>query len=390
MPKTFSFLPLFSIFNKLIRKKTFPIVWLICLTTTALCFGKQDHQPANRSLWDVLDYYGFSKPQQKQSLEFIMKKAGIIKPTETFMTVFPKRDNTSLLFQDVLHFVELTQKYFTIRTGNQERWEVQPTAWMTENIDESASALKNLKLTDSISPTNSNPDLIAIFGAAMGAMKSRFNYIDKLYKSNTIKVNFLALLTGERKASIGIDGSEQELTEIAKKHNTTIDKLIETTLMLEAYHGSTISSKLPTENHLILIDIPMKNHLRPTTETTVQGLCNWLKKHEDIHSIVFISSQPHVKYQEAIVKEVFKQQGLQVKFEVVGYKTGAINAKTIQRLIGALGTQIWAQTPELISQAKIYTNDESLKAKFVKLYETQPLIYSNVKSLLSLHNDEPK
>jgi len=105
-----------------------------------------------------------------------------------------------------------------------------------------------------------------------------------------------------------------------------------------------------------------------------------------VHSIIFISNQPHVKYQEAIIKEVFKQQGLSTKFEVVGYKIGEKNVIKIQELVGALGSQIWAQTPELISQAKIHTNNQHLKDQFMELYKKQPLIYNNIKLLLSDNN----
>src|ERR1700722_18858242 len=105
------------------------------------------------SLWEILDYYGFNSPVQKKSLEFLMKKADIIKPTETFTTLFPKRDNVNLLFKDVLNFVELTQQHFTVRSGAQERWEVQPAKWMEKDQPEILNALTNLKLTEAIIPS---------------------------------------------------------------------------------------------------------------------------------------------------------------------------------------------------------------------------------------------
>ena len=372
------------------NKKTFVfgIVGITCLTAAAVYHSRKHDFQFDHSLWNVLDYYGFNEPQQKQSLELIMKKAGIIKPNETFMSLFPKRDNSDQLFQDVLHFVELTQKHFTIRSGAQERWEVQPTAWMIDNKDEILLALENLNITNSVTPTFLNPDLTGVLGARMTAMVSRFRYLDELCNSQ-LKIKFLALVTGERKVTIGgkgIDGNEEELAKIANKYNMTIDQLTETQLMLEAYHGSVIGSKLPKEN-LIVIDTPARDLPRPTTETTIQELCNWLREHKnDVHSIIFISNQPHVKYQEAIIKEVFKQQGLSTKFEVVGYKIGEKNVIKIQELVGALGSQIWAQTPELISQAKIHTNNQHLKDQFMELYKKQPLIYNNIKLLLSDNN----
>jgi len=76
------------------------------------------------SLSEILDFYGFKTSTQKEALEFLMQKAGILTSTESFNTLFPKRADPNLLFLDLLKFVQLTQQHFTIRTGNQERWEV--------------------------------------------------------------------------------------------------------------------------------------------------------------------------------------------------------------------------------------------------------------------------
>ena len=120
----------FDKFNKINKKTLVFGLTFLAITVTTLYFWQHNSKPG-QSVWD-LDYYGFNEPQQKQSLEFMMKKAGIIKTTETFMTIFPKRKNPSKLFKDVLYFIELIQKHFTIRAGMQE----QSTTWMTENIQD--------------------------------------------------------------------------------------------------------------------------------------------------------------------------------------------------------------------------------------------------------------
>ncbi len=365
----------------LLNKKTILIgigIFIIAAANIvhADCLKKQTHP---NSLWDVLDYYGLNQPEQKEALQFIMQKAGIIKPTSSFMSTFPKRNNTSLLFKDILSFVELTQKHFTIRSGTQERWEIAPPQWTQENQEEILKALIKLNITNEVTPTFLDPSVICVLGSTMNSMISRLQYIGSVLNKNTLKAKYLVLLVGKRKVTIGVDGAEEALRKIAKKyHISDLSKLTETHLMREAYSNSNIFNKLPTD----IIDTPAGNLPRPTTETTVHELCGWLRAHPNVDSIIFISNQPYIKYQEAIINEVFKRENIIIKFEVVGPEVGLNKAKT-QNLLEALGSQIWAQTPSVIARTKISTDDQSLKDAFIKLYAKQPLIYKNVESLLS-------
>ena len=90
------------------------------------------------SLYNYLDYYGFSSNQQKAALEKLMRQASIISPHESFQDKFPSRGNHKELINDILEFVKLTQAHFTIRTGSQERWQVKPTPWMEKNKEKNA------------------------------------------------------------------------------------------------------------------------------------------------------------------------------------------------------------------------------------------------------------
>ncbi len=395
-------MPMLFQFDKILNKKTL-VFGVSCLAATALYFWQHNSQPSY-SLLDVLDYYGFSESQQKQSLEDLMKRSGIIKPTETFMTIFPKRKEFPKLLEDVVRFVELTQQHFTVRTGTQERWEVQPTAWMTKDVEEIRADLEKLNITREVKPTDFNPDVIAVFGATLPGMRARFNYLDKLYTQNDLKFNFLVLLTGERKVTIGIDGTEQELIEIAEKYNTTLEQLTETTLMREAYSVTDISKMVPTEKLIVInnrarVDSKTGQTIRPTTETTVQELCDVVEEKLKggsvaINSFLFISSQPYVNYQELTVNKVIEQKLPEKNFQiqVVGDEVKEISTKTNQRSIGALGTQIWAQTSvvlpdlEVLYKDKIRKDDKlpkEIQDRLIKLYEGQSLTYSNIKSLLS-------
>lgn len=151
-------------------------------------------------------------------------------------------------------------------------------------------------------------------------------------------------------------------------------------MMRESYQNSTLYNQLATD----IIDTPKGNLPRPTTETTLLEFCKWLQQHQDVKTVTFVSSQPHVQYQTGVIKEVLRQQGLSLPFEVIGSEISP-NFK-IQELVGALGSQIWSMTPNVLHQIKCKpTDDVSLQA-FLKLYNKNPLIYKNVEALLGVDN----
>lgn len=87
---------------------------------------------------------------------------------------------------------------------------------------------------------------------------------------------------------------------------------------------------------------------RPTTETTVEALCDWLQYYSDVKSILFVSNQPYVLYQNAIIREVFENVKMPISFEVCGPQAN-INIST-KTLVGEVGRYIWATTPHVLEQ----------------------------------------
>ena len=341
------------------------------------CQRGPDNSHASSSLWEILDYYGFTQPDQKRALAFLMKESGALKSNETFQEVFPQREDPSLLFKDILHFVSVTQKYFTIRTGTQERWEIQSPPWIKEHRPEILRALRKLGITEAISPSLHRSDVICILGSTFPNMSARLAYTARLFHAGKLKAKHLVLLAGERKATISIDGKFEQLLAIAKKYNISdLSHLTETHLIQEAYYRSRLFNQLP----VTVIDTPAGNLPRPTTETTAQAFCQWLKKHPSWQTVTFISLQPNVKYQEAILRGVFKREKVSATFEVIGDKVD-LNQTNLHALIGALGSQIWAKTPEVIAKVHIKTRDQKLIKAFKELYLKQPLIYKNVEAL---------
>ncbi len=329
------------------------------------------------ALYDILDLYGITTKLQKEALENLMRQAAIISPNQSWQDKFPIRQFYPELVKDILEFVLLIQTHFTIRTGYQERWEIKPAAWMLKNQEANFSYLRTLGFIDSVKPTTTSTDAICILGTTLERITNRLNYAN-LAVTDGIQADKLILLAGERVATLGVDGTKEQLTNIANNyHISDLIKLTETHLIQEAYNNSLLSNnKIPS----YVIDTPAGDLPRPTTQTTILELIEWPKQHEDINDILFVSNQPYVKYQEAIIKEVLQSRNISINVEVIGSGIEFSNAD-LQPCIEALGSYIWAQTPIILFKLDKKIDDPQLLPAFVELYKKQPLFYQNLSSI---------
>lgn len=337
------------------------------------------------SLWQLLDAYGFSRSEQKQAIVYLLEQSGV---QEADVWLHTSHKTPDELLANIIKFLEITQKNFTIRTGVQERWDIDPAQWMMvkENQQDILVALTALGLTNAVAPTFKQRDVICILGARNSAMQTRLAYAGGLYANRELPAAELVLLAGERyvtfdKEHISIDGTEVELSTLAKKiGKSDVKEITETDLIYEAYIHSELFGKMP----VTVIDTPRGNLPRPTTETTIIELIRWLRKHPEVRSITFVSNQPHVEYQKAVIEMVFKRENMDTKIEVIGpeFKLAADKdrATYIKDLVAALGSQIYAVTPGIVEKLDLDVDDPSLKARFIELYKKQPLIYNSVKA----------
>jgi len=377
-------------YNNLLRKK--PLMFGLVATTlaaggTLYAYENYAHRHP-RNLNAALDYYGFKAPEQKQALRLLMQKAGV-KDADAMLD--RKAESQTALSKSILDLVSETQDKFTIRTGKQERWDVQTSDWMKDSAQQKQilSALEILNMMDAVPPAFKKREVICVLGASRSVMVSRLDYAGELFTEGKLPAHWLIMLAGERyvtpdKNGVRVDGSEEELSEMATKVGKNVATLTETDLMKAAYEASKLHGKFP--GHDVLIDTPRRNLPRPTTETTVTELCDWLKQHPEVHDITFVSNQPHVDYQQAIIAQVFEKQGVKVRFEVIGpeYRAGLVNndADKINYVMQALGSRIWAATPGVMDAIGLDMSDPKLRAEFKKLYEKQPLIYNNFEAKL--------
>ncbi len=123
----------------------------------------------NYSLYKTLADYVFSSEEQKAALADLMRQAPILQPSQSIKDKFPNQDHYDN--SDILNFVQLTQEYFTISSAHQERWEVKPHVWMSENQLVNLKLLEILGITAEIDPVSQTVDATCILGATMNHMQ---------------------------------------------------------------------------------------------------------------------------------------------------------------------------------------------------------------------------
>jgi hypothetical protein len=322
------------------------------------------HSCNQYSFNDALDYYGFTS-EQKQALQSLFQQASI--------TSFPKRLNKEEVVSDIISMLQETQKKFVARSGTQERWETKRLEWVNKNKSQILSDLKILGFVNNIVPKQKSTDAFCILGATAQRMADRIEYANFLVKSG-LSTKAIILLAGERYVTKGVDGSENNLSQMAKELGLEdYTKLTETHLIQDEFKKSPLHNKAMTVH---VIDTPRGDLPRPTTQTTILKLIEWLKNHQEIQNIIFVSNQPHVEYQKAIIDLIFKEQYVNINYEVVG--SAVNNHNDLQPIIEGLGSYLWAATPAVLSKMNIQIKDEKIKESLKDLYSKNPLIYKSL------------
>ncbi len=335
-----------------------------------VCYGSAVREDSKATLEEVLDSFEFATEEQKDAFKFICESAEVS---------LPERLGT----QELLQLVASTQERFVNRADKQERWETKDLSWMANNIESLNKKFADLGLVDAVfhgfrqhaSPYCTQYDAVCILGARKSEMEKRMKFVERLVKEKGHFFNWVVLLTGARPATVGVDGTMEEIAEIAQFFSIESSEVTEAHIFKYLYEKSLLNKD---KLKFLVIDTPGKDGRRPTTQTTVEDFCLWLNAHPGkIDQALFISSQPYVAYQMAIVEEILQQNNSNLSFRIAGdfYVPGNNSVKT---LAGALGSYIWAEMPICLRHfgLKIKTDEELALAK--RLYGHMPWIYKSL------------
>jgi hypothetical protein len=330
------------------------------------------------SVKQALSLYGFQSEAQIKALESLLKTTSILQPQQTLEQTFPVRKSFEELVQDLLELVSSTQDHFSGRFSKsssqaKERWEVQGVCYTPEQKNEITRAIEMLGLVQKVVPVKQRINSMCILGATASTIKKRISYCEELLKQGCSAKNII-LLAGQRPVSEADtkDISKEELQEISRTFKKDCAFLTETDLMRHFYKKSDLSKKAFL---LHVIDTPKGTLSRPTTETTLKALDEFLKKQNPkIQRICFVSSQPYVNYQSALITSFFRQNNYHISYEVVGPQS---ENKDPVKFLEALASYLWAKTPEVLRTLKGNKPNIPLPDLFSDLYQKRSsLLYA--------------
>ncbi len=334
----------------------------------------QEKQKVN--LEEVLDSFGFVGKERQDAFKFICEKAGVH---------LPERFGTHELFQ----LVASTQERFVNRADKQERWETTDLDWMGQDVKLLNESFAELGFVGAVYPNKMHYDAVCILGARRSEMEKRIKFVERLVARGH-DFDRVVLLTGERYATVGVDGTAEEIEEIAQHFGISSSEVTEAYIFKYLYEQSCLNKGDFT---LVVIDTPARDGRRPTTQTTVEDFCKWDKEHPGaIEDALFISSQPYVAYQTAIIEEILRQNNSDLLFKVSGDSYMPSN-DSVKTLAGALGSYIWIKVLVCLSRWGFTINsyedlERAKRLYFHMMWLYKCLIFSpDLISLAGLNNE---
>lgn len=195
--------------------------------------------------------------------------------------------------------IEQTQKHW-LRKPGQERWDIEQ--YVTDNERQIRSIFDSLGMVKALVPQYQEYDYVFILGALFGRIKTRLDYAIELFQQG-IRFKKLVFLGGARPV---VPKQGENLENYAKVLG--LDQInddepqTEAEIMKLVYNYAQMPEgmkDIPVE----FIDVPMvttdSGVRRPATEDIING---WLAGNQPSGRCLFISNQPYVGFQDAVVK----------------------------------------------------------------------------------------
>jgi len=219
--------------------------------------------------------------------------------------------------------VDTTQKKWLRQTGK-ERWE------MEEKFPEKRQKLINLfdqlGTIKEIKPQKKQYDYVLFFGASFPAFKRRLNFLFQLWNDG-IRFNTVVFLGGQRPLDPQLESPEILLDTATNSFPykkawelKTEMPQTEIDMMKFVFDQAELPQGFELVN-LVFVDTPMQktDSGQPRRPITVDTINKWLKTYPKPGSLLVISSQPHVGYQDTVARTVLPSH---FSIETVGAAAG--------------------------------------------------------------------
>ncbi len=194
-----------------------------------------------------------------------------------------------------------------------ERWENEDTDDQKKDRGAYLNLFTQLELCQKKEPSQKNYGVVLLFGAKRAAVEGRLDYLVNLLNSSEggIKVGKLVLLGGQRP----LDGDE-----ISSLPSEEPSQETELNMMQALVKQFKTDKKLTDDIEIVPIDtLNKEDGKRPNTADTIK---KWLEDYKPSPntSVLAISNQPYICYQDAVLKAVLDENNLldSITVETVG------------------------------------------------------------------------
>lgn len=247
--------------------------------------------------------------------------------------------------------VEHAGSWQSILNATQKEWLRPPDkeCWQTEErfAQMRTPLLKLMRavgILEKIAPTKKNCTYLLVLGAIMESVRIRLAYAIALRNSG-VRFNTIVLLGGQRPLDQTIENSaivlDRNNPQLPIKKNWQLRgnlPITEIEMMRMIYDQTQLPPGMENIN-VVFVDTPMQidaqgNRRRPNTGDTIN---EWLKTNPPPGSCIAISDQPHVGYQDAVLRSLLPKE---FELETVGPEAAA--QETIATLLDALARTIYA------------------------------------------------
>ena len=219
--------------------------------------------------------------------------------TELLKLLSIKNDGT---FAQIVAVTQQEQPNGLLRPASKERWEINE---ITVNDKPRLQELfKQLKLIEQIIPQKKSYKYAVVLGATIHAIRRRLAYLLEMWHQG-VRFETIVFLVGQRKIDPKIEtdkdfsNRENGHLEIKTEWKLNASPQTETDIAQMVYEQSVLPDEWRTIP-VFFIDTPETiTHHRPTTPDTI---IFWLSKSPKPGSILAISDQPHIHYQDAVLR----------------------------------------------------------------------------------------
>lgn len=248
----------------------------------------------------LIAYISFFQQAQAQSVPRLFNENNI--PHQSLTALL---DGLNIKHTNTLEsIVQETQKEWLRKPGT-ERWHEQKN-FSSQSHTLIIKECSSLGMIGAITPKQKKYDYIIVLGGTVQTTRKRFAYALELINQN-VSCNSIVFLCGQRPLDKTIESEEILVNDITNPLHQRADwqkPAILPTTETEMAHMIIDQTELPKniKEKIVVIDTPSKigpngNIVRPTTGDT---FAQWLSFGVQPGTVLVISSQPYVGYQDSV------------------------------------------------------------------------------------------